>query len=234
MNILAVDSSAVTVSCSVADEEKTLAYGLLNEGLTHSQTLMRLIDKTLSESSLRMADIDCIAISAGPGSFTGVRIGIATVKGIAFAKDIPCIGVSTLEAIAYGASELEGYIAAVMDARREQVYTATFRVHGGRVERITEDRAISIAQLGEELGKLPEKVWFCGDGAALCCNMLGEKLDNAAIAPDAVVFQNGIGVARAAFAAGEDNIIKAENLVPFYLRLPQAERELNNKRLKNN
>ena len=234
MKILAVDSSAITVSCAVADDEKTLSYGLLNEGLTHSQTLMRLIDSILRDSKLAVSDIDCIAISAGPGSFTGVRIGIATVKGIAFARDIPCIGVSTLEAIAYGATELDGYIAAVMDARREQVYTATFRVHNRKVERITEDRAISIAQLGEELKELPEKVWFCGDGASLCCNMLGDKLDNAEKAPDEVAFQNGIGVARAAIAAGKDKIIKAENLVPFYLRLPQAERELNNKRLKNN
>ena len=234
MKILAVDSSAVTVSCAVADEEKTLACGLLNEGLTHSQTLMKLIDKTLRESELNVSDIECIAISAGPGSFTGVRIGIATVKGIAFADDIPCIGVSTLEAIAYGALELEGHIAAVMDARRDQVYTATFSVHNGRVERITEDRAISIAQLAEEIKQLPETVWLCGDGAAMCYNKLKDDIENLKLAPDDAVFQSGIGVARAAVAAGKDKIIKAENLVPAYLRLPQAERELNNKRLLNN
>lgn len=234
MKILAVDSSAVTVSCAVADGEKALACGLLNEGLTHSQTLMKLIDETLSNSKIALSDIDCIAISAGPGSFTGVRIGIATVKGIAFAGDIPCVGVSTLEAIAHGALELDGYIAAVMDARREQVYTATFRVHNGEVERITEDRAISIAQLADEIKELPETVWFCGDGAALCFNKLKDSIDNVRIAPGDAVFQNGIGVARAAVAAGKDKIIKAENLVPIYLRLPQAERELNNKRLSNN
>lgn len=236
MTVLALDSSAITAGCAVVcdDENGILAEKLINNGLTHSQTLLPLVDDTLRESGRTLADIDCVAVSAGPGSFTGVRIGIATVKGIAFTDDIPCIGVSTLDAIAYSTIGLSGIIAAVMDARREQVYNALFSVGaGGEIKRLTEDRAISITQLAEEISELSETVWFCGDGAELCYNRLKNSLENVKIAPEECRFQSGRGAALAALAAGKDAVISAEELLPKYLRLPQAERELNNKKLNN-
>ena len=236
MTILALESSAVTAGCAVVcgDTGEILAEKLMNNGLTHSQTLLPLVDETLGDSGRTLADIDCIAVSAGPGSFTGVRIGIATVKGIAFTDDIPCIGVSTLDAIAYSAQGLGGYIAAVMDARREQVYNALYRVGAdGEINRLTEDRAISITKLAEDISKLDEAVWLCGDGAELCYNKLKEVCANVRLAPEACRFQSGRGAALAAAKLGRGAMTDAETLRPVYLRLPQAERELNNKKLNN-
>ena len=233
MTILAIDSSATTAGCAIYRDGRPLAHCLEKSGLTHSQTLLPLIDRVLKEAELSISDIDRIAVSVGPGSFTGIRIGISTVKGIAFTNKIPCIEVSTLDAIAYGASELNGYIASVMDARREQVYNALYKVNDGVVEKLTEDRAIAIAELAQEIAKLDGDVWFCGDGAALCYNKLKDQLPNVNIAPDAVIYQSGDGVALAAISAGQAAEVAHDALKPRYLRLPQAERELNNKRLSN-
>ena len=164
--------------------------------------------------------LDAIAVTAGPGSFTGVRIGVATVKGLAFPYDIPCISVSTLEAIAYNFTDENAVICAVMDARRMQFYNALFKVENGRVTRLCEDRAISIDALREEL-KAYENVIIAGDGAELCYNNL--NLENIALAVEDKRWQNGVGVSK---AAENKKTIKAEALMPVYLRLSQAEREL--------
>lgn len=233
MTILAIDSSAVTAGCAVCRDGDVIANRLEKSGLTHSQTLLPLIDAVLSEAELTADDIDLFAVSAGPGSFTGVRIGVSTAKGIAFTHKKTCAGVSTLDAIAYGASALEGHIASVMDARREQVYNALYRVNDGSLEKLTEDRAISIAQLETEIAVLDGDVWLCGDGAALCFDLMEKKLSNVRLAPEDIVYQSGKGVAAAAMALGKDAYVSHEKLKPYYLRLPQAERELNKKRLAN-
>jgi len=229
VTILAVDSSAVTAGCAVCRNGEVLAHKLEKSGLTHSQTLLPLIDSVLKEAGVSVTDIDILAVSSGPGSFTGVRIGISTVKGISFTYNIPCVGVSTLDAIAYGAIELNGYIVAVMDARREQVYNAIYKISDGMIEKLTEDRAIAISQLADEIEQLDGEVWFCGDGALLCYNILKDKLSGVKIVPDNILYQSGMGVARAALASGKDAVVSGESLLPTYLRLPQAERELNNR-----
>ncbi len=223
MTILGIDSSAVSAGCAIVKDDRVLSEGFVNIGLTHSQTLMPLIDSTLKGAGIALEDVDQIAVSHGPGSFTGVRIGIATVKGLAFAGGIPCVGVSTLAAIAYGAACADGVLCPVMDARREQVYNALFDCRNGEVSRRCEDRAIAVKELAEEISAIEETVWLCGDGAQLCMDALGDKCKNLRMVSPAVRWQRGYGVA---MAAQGQQAVDAAALVPVYLRLPQAEREL--------
>lgn len=228
MRILAVDSSAVTASCAVVEDGRLLSYGFVNAGMTHSQTLMPLVSQVLSDVNVDLSSIDKIAVSNGPGSFTGVRIGVSTVKGLAFTNDIPCVGVSTLLSAAYQFSALNGYSCTVMDARRNQVYTATFK-NGVKPNRITEDRAVSIDDLAEELSQIDDIVWLCGDGAQMCFEIMKEKAANIKLAPELMRYQSAYGVA---LAAADAECVSAAELLPVYLRLPQAERELREKSLK--
>ncbi len=216
--ILSIDSSAVTASASLTDGKKVIKSEFINAGLTHSETLLPMIKRVTEGYSI--SNLDAIAVTAGPGSFTGVRIGVATVKGLAFEYDTPCISVSTLEAIAYNFVDTDCIVCAVMDARRMQFYNALFEVKNGRVERICDDRAISIDCLKKELSEY-DNVIIAGDGAELCFNNLG--LDNVVLAEESRRYQNGIGVSR---AAENKKRITAGELMPVYLRLSQAEREL--------
>lgn len=231
MKILSLDSTSVTASAAITENGKTLAENFINNGLTHSQTLMPLAEKTLVESGISIKDIDLLAVTNGPGSFTGVRIGIASVKGMADALNKPCFAVSTLEAIAEPLENEDVIACAVMDARCNQVYTAIFE-NGNR---LCEDKAVLIDELGEELKKYNKKVVFIGDGAKICYEKLNELLENCEIAGENIRYIHASSIGRLA----EDKINKGENttdsakLVPFYLRLPQAERELNNKLKKN-
>ena len=218
MLLLSVDSSAVTASAALIEDGRVIKSEFINKGLTHSETLLPLIENVMEGCAYKR--LDTIAVTAGPGSFTGVRIGVATVKGLAFPYDIPCISVSTLEAIAYNFTDENAVICAVMDARRMQFYNALFKVENGRVTRLCEDRAISIEVLREEL-KAYENVIIAGDGAELCYNNL--NLENIALAEEDKRWQNGVGVSK---AAENKKTIKAEALMPVYLRLSQAEREL--------
>lgn len=216
--LLSLDSSAVTASVALTDGDKVIKSEFVNAGLTHSETLLPMVKRVMN--GIDFSDLDGIAITAGPGSFTGVRIGVATVKGIAFNYEIPCYSVSTLEAIAHNFVDEECYVCAVMDARRMQFYNAIFKVSNGIVERITNDRAISIEDLKNELKDYPNVI-IAGDGADLCYNNL--ELDNCRLADESVKYQNAIGVAK---AAKNKKTISPSMLVPVYLRLPQAEREL--------
>ena len=169
MKILALDSSAVSASAAVLDDDKVLGEFFINTKQTHSQTLMPMVQQVLIQTKTSLEEIDLFAVSAGPGSFTGVRIGVACVKGMAFAQNKPCIGVSTLEAMAYPLSMLNGIICAVMDARCQQVYHALFRVNGSKVERIYDDCAVAISDLAESLRQYSdETIYLVGDGAKLC------------------------------------------------------------------
>lgn len=224
--ILSVDSSAVTASVALTDGENVINNEFVNAGLTHSETLLPMIKRVLGDT--KVSDLDAIAVTAGPGSFTGVRIGVATVKGLAFEKNIPCIGVSTLEAIAYNFADENIIVCAVMDARRMQFYNALFEIKNGKAIRLCDDRAISITDLREDLKKY-DRVVIAGDGAKLCFDNI--NLDNCTLAPNDKMYQNGIGVSR---AAKDKKKISASSLMPVYLRLSQAERELKLKKDKEN
>lgn len=227
MKILAVDSSSVTASVAITENGKVLAENFINNGLTHSQTLMPMVEKTINESGISVKDIDLFAITHGPGSFTGVRIGIASIKGMADALDKKCLPISTLEAIAEPLRNEDVIACAVMDARCNQVYTAIFN----NGERLCDDKAVLIDELGEELKQYDKRIVFIGDGSVLCYDKLHEIIQDCDVADEKIRYVHGesIGfVAENKIKNGEEPINSA-NLVPFYLRLPQAERELNNK-----
>lgn len=216
--ILAIDSSAVSASVALTDKESVIKSEFVNTGLTHSETLMPMIKRVAD--GVDLSALDAIAVTVGPGSFTGVRIGVATVKGLAFSNNIPCIGISTLEAIAYNFSDKNCTVCAVMDARRMQFYNALFSVKDGKINRLCADRAISIEDLRADL-KQYDNVIIAGDGAKLCFDNIA--LDNCTLADDDRIYQNAVGVSKAAF---NKKTIPPASLMPVYLRLSQAEREL--------
>ena len=221
MKILALDSTALTASVAVCEDKKLLSEFTVNNGNTHSETILPMISSMLERLGIGASDIDVFSCSAGPGSFTGVRIGAATVKGLAFGSDKPCIGVSTLEALAYNIRGCGGIICAVMNARRGQVYNALFESDGTR---ICDDRALAIEELCEELvGK--GKVYLCGDGADITCKGFANRVD-AVVVPERYVYQSGCSVAMCALEAYNCGVRTTDvELTPVYLRLSQAERE---------
>ena len=226
MKILSVDTSAVCASFAVTEDEKILSVAQTNASLTHSRTLLPMIDSVLKNSETDIGSIDFFACSAGPGSFTGIRIGIAAIKGLADGLSKKCMAVSTLEGLAYNLLGQDVIACAVMDARCNQVYTATFDINGNTVTRLTEDEAVRIPELKERLESYGKKVVFVGDGAQLCHNALGFD-----IASPVLRFQNGASVGICAYRNySEDKLISADALMPVYLRLPQAERELKKKK----
>lgn len=226
MKILAIETSAKSVSAAVVENGVPLASAYQNMGLTHSRTLMPLVDGMLSAAGLRVQNMDLLAAANGPGSFTGLRIGVSALKGLAWALEKPCCGVSTLAAMARNLAHMEGLIICAMDARRNQVYNALFLAHDGVLTRQCPDRAIGLAELAEETKNRPEPKFVVGDGAGLCYNHLLEQDIPCRMAPPQLVMQNAVGVAQAAeemAAAGQ--VTTARDLVPVYLRLSQAERE---------
>ena len=224
MKILALESSAVSASVALVEDEKLIAQSFQNCGLTHSRTLLPMTEALLANCGVTLGDVDAIAVAHGPGSFTGVRIGAATVKGLALGADKPCVGVSTLEAMAWGARALGGDLCCVMDARAGQVYNALFTVEGQTVRRLCDDRAVKLTELGEEIGEAP--YFLVGDGADLCYNTLKDKCLGLRLAPPELRYATGFGVAAAALPlvrAGQT--CSPQELDAFYLRRPQAERE---------
>lgn len=231
MKILSVDSSSVSASVAITENGVTLAENFINNGLTHSQTLMPMVENTLSDADVSIKDIELLAITNGPGSFTGVRIGIASVKGMADALNKKCVAVSTLEATAEPLKNEDCIVCAVMDARCNQVYTAIFE----KGNRLCEDKAVLIDELGDELKNYNKKVVFIGDGSVLCYEKLKDVVTNISVADEDIRYVHASSIGRLAelkIKNGEMPLDSA-NLVPFYLRLPQAERELNNKLKKN-
>ena len=226
MLILAFETSAKAASVALMDGGKLLGEGYQNTGLTHSQTLMVMAEDVLKQCGRTAQDVQGVAVAEGPGSFTGVRIGVAAAKGFAWGREIPCYGVSTLEAMAESLGVYQGYVCACMDARRSQVYNALFYVDNGVVERRTEDRAISLADLAEEVKKYENDKIVVGDGAKLCYNTLSEMGLSLTLAPEHLRMQSGWGVARAAEElAKRGELIRGEALNAIYHRLSQAERE---------
>lgn len=223
MLTLALESSAKAASAAVFEEDKMLAYAIQNAGLTHSRTLLPMAEGLVKGLDRTMADISLVAVSHGPGSFTGLRIGLAEAKGLCWALQIPAVGVSTLEAMAYGGPVLDGQmLCCCMDARRGQVYNALFTVEGGKPVRLTEDRAIDLKELESELIARQEPWILLGDGAELCYNTIDREQVTLFIAPEPLRLQNARGVA---LAAMDKEPVSADELLPAYLRLSQAERE---------
>ena len=226
MLILAFETSAKAGSVALLDDQKLLGESYQNTGLTHSQTLMVMAEDLLKQCGKTVADVTAVAVAEGPGSFTGVRIGVAAAKGFAWGGQIPCCGVSTLEAMAESLGVYEGYVCACMDARRNQVYNGLFSVKNGVISRVTEDRAIALADLKTELGQLDGPIFLVGDGAALTHKTLSGEISNLVLPPEHRVHQRATGVALLAakkIAAGET--CDGNALTPNYLRLSQAERE---------
>ena len=228
--ILAIDTSAKPVSCALAKDGKVLASFYANTGLTHSQTLMPMIENLLKVSELTVNDLDAVAVNAGPGSFTGVRIGVSAVKGIAFTNDLPCISVSTLEAMAENTVALpDAVICCLMDARCQQVYGALFEKDAdGVLQRLSDDQALTVTEMGESLSDFHRPIILVGDGSEIGYRAWHETIPNLCLAPASIRYQNAAATAVVACRLFEEGAtISAEALQPMYLRLPQAERELN-------
>ena len=226
MLILAFETSAKAASVAIHDGQKLLAESYQNTGLTHSQTLMVMAEDALKQCGKCAQDVTAVAVAEGPGSFTGVRIGVAAAKGFAWGRELPCYGISTLEAMAESLGVYQGYVCPVMDARRAQVYNALFYVNCGEITRVTPDRAIALSELGEELKKLTEPVFLVGDGSNLCYNTLSKEVPELVLPPEHRLHQRAVGVALlAARQAAEGIAPGGADLTPNYLRLSQAERE---------
>lgn len=234
MLTLAFETSAKAASVALTENGKLLGESYQNTGLTHSQTLMVMAEDLLKQCGKTVSDVTAVAVAEGPGSFTGVRIGVAAAKGFAWGRQIPCYGVSTLEAMAVSLGVYEGHICACMDARRSQVYNALFLVDGGTVERFSEDRAIALADLKTELEHIDGPIYLVGDGSQLTYKTLSGEISNLILPPEHRMHQRAVGVAILAErkqAAGE--IGDGNALSPNYLRLSQAERERAEKMQKN-
>ena len=224
MIILSLDTSATVASAALCDDERLLAEYTLNNGNTHSETLLPMVESLLTHFGITTDDIDIFASSTGPGSFTGVRIGVATLKGLAFGKDKPCVSVSTLEAIAENLCVQKGLICPVMNARRSQVYTALFSSDGEKLTRLMPDSAISIAELDDTLSKYGEPIAFCGDGYDITLAAL-EKTQSYPV-PERLRHQSAYSVAQVALRNYlAKNYTDDAKLTVTYLRPSQAERE---------
>ena len=227
MKILALETSAVACSTALCRDGELVAQSYQNSGLTHSRTLLPMVRDMLANSQLTLDQVDVIAVAAGPGPFTGLRIGVATVKGLAWPEDKDCAPCSTLESMAWPLAHMAGsLIVCAMDARRKQVYNALFLATGTGLERLTPDRAISLEELGAELKNYENSKIVVGDGAKLCYNTLTEEGIPMTLAPEHLRMQSAWGVARAAEElAARGELVKGGALVPQYHRLSQAERE---------
>lgn len=222
MNLLAVDTAGKTAAVAVLQDGALRYAGFCDTGLTHSETLLPLIDTALNACHLKISDLDVLGVTAGPGSFTGLRIGLAAVKGLALPHNIPCAGVSTLEALAYG-QVLEGTVISALDARRNQVYWAAF--DGATHARLTPDTAASVDSLESFVETCKKPLIFVGDGAALCYNRY-EQVEGVLPCPAALRGLRGAGVALATLTCWEEGrCVPAAELLPDYHRLSQAERE---------
>ena len=226
MKIIALESSAVTASVAVCEDEVLLAQAFQNSGLTHSVTLMPMAADLLKNAGLTLDDMDVVAVAAGPGSFTGIRIGVAAAKGLAWPGDKLCAPCSTLESMAWQAAHMGGEVCAVMDARRQQVYNGRFLGTEDGMVRLSEDRAIGLDELTEEVKKSGNPQILVGDGAELCYNAFRAAGIPARLAPPHLLRQTAWGVARAALElARQGKLVPAGQMTPQYHRLSQAERE---------
>jgi len=223
MKILAIESSAKAASVALCEDGTLISQYYQASGLTHSRTLLSMTEALLSNLETKVTDLDGIAVAKGPGSFTGIRIGIAAAKGLAWGAELPLCGVSTLEAMAYHGTDDRFIICPVMDARRSQVYNALFSASDRKPSRITADRAISLEELMSDAKQFDKPFYFIGDGANLCFEAFKKAGITCSLAPENLRLQSAWGVASAAMNL---SAFEAPGLLePNYLRLSQAERE---------
>ncbi len=228
MQILALDSTALTASVALCDDTKLIAEYTINTGHTHSETLLPMVEALLLITGHTVDEIDLFACTAGPGSFTGVRIGAATIKGLAFGKNKPCIGVSTLESLALNGNMMHGILCPCMNARREQVYNALFSSENQQITRLCDDRALAISELGQELADLyaNKPVYLMGDGAGITYDALAPLLGSRLCTlPERLIHQSGYQTAQVALRLFRAGVVTTDaELTPVYLRPSQAER----------
>lgn len=228
MKILAIDTTAKTATAAITENDKLIALTVLNTPNTHSVTLLPMINGLLTGASLAVKDIDLFVCSAGPGSFTGVRIGTSAIKGLAYADNKACIGVSSLESLAMNVTE-NGIICPVMDARRNQLYNALFKCENGKLTRLTPDRVLSADELRSELENQDERIFITGDGSEIAKKALADK--NIALPHEVLCYHNAYNVAVLGYntylsaSDEEKENFTSEKLSPTYLRMSQAERE---------
>ena len=227
MIIMAFDSTAKAASVAISDNEQLLALYNIDNGLTQSELLLPMAENMLNSLHLSFDDVDAFTCSVGPGSFTGVRIGTALVKGLAFGKNLPCIEVSTIEALAYNCLGMDGLIVPVMDARRGQVYTALFESKDGVITRLCDDQALSLEALSEILTDYNGKsIYLVGDGYQITKAFLASKGIETKTTPPLLIAENAYSCARVAYIKHQSGQYKSDTeFAPTYLRLPQAERE---------
>ncbi len=232
MKLLAVDSSAKSASVAVFEDNKLISECFVNNGLTHSKTLMTMVNNALKQADLTVNEIDNFAVNVGPGSFTGIRIGVAAIKGLAFNGNKPCVGVSTLKSMAYNFIDEDCYVCCSMDARCNQVYCAVFEIENKIIKTVIEDKAESIDEFYNDINLLSKdkKMYLVGDGAEICFEKFN---DSRFILPsENRLYQRAYGTGLAALF--DDKFTDSSLIEPVYLRLPQAERELKLKRTENN
>lgn len=226
MKILALDSSSAVCTAALCEDSSLLSELTINTGNTHSETLLPSVEQVLRLADTSVDDIDVFACGVGPGSFTGVRIGVATIKGLAFGKNKPCVGVSTLDSLAFNISHFNGILCPVMDARRDNVYNALYECTDGAVARICPDRLISVEELDIELSSLGKKIYLSGDAYSLCKQRFVNT--KAEYTPERLRLVSGYStaeIARQKYENGEH--VSDFELAPVYLRPSQAERERN-------
>lgn len=229
MKILGIDSSGMVAGVAIVTDEVTVAEYEVDYKKTHSQTLMPMLDEIVRMTEQSMEDIDAIAVAAGPGSFTGLRIGAATAKGLAMALDIPIVEVPTCRALAYNLWGFGGIVCPIMDARRSQVYTGIYSYTDGTQVTVMEQTAMSIEELADCLDEMvtDAPVVFTGDGVSVYRQRLDELLDIPHLyAPVHMARQRAASVAAlGGLLFGEGRIVSADDMKPVYLRKSQAERE---------
>lgn len=227
MKVLAIDSSGIVASAAVADNKNIIAEFTVNNRQTHSQTLLPMIDKVVQMSEIPLADIDAIAVASGPGSFTGLRIGSATAKGLGLALQKPIVPVPSLDGLAYRAACFSGIICPLMDARRNQVYTAAYHMENTHLVNVIAQKAVDIREILSELSEIGEDVLFLGDGADVHRKTIEEEITiKYSFAPDYMSKQSAASVAALGIIYyGEGKYESAAAHRPFYLRKSQAERE---------
>ncbi len=227
MKILAFDSTATSASVAVTEDENIIGEFFINTKQTHSQTLLPMAEDLLNNTKIDVKDIDLFAVNTGPGSFTGVRIGVAAVKGLAMALNKPCVAVSTLDSMAYNLLDVDCTAVCVMDARCNQVYNANYQIKDGKVSKMCEDRALSIDELTAELCNISDRIILVGDGAKLCFDKMKEAIPNIQLTSCQNRYQKASSAALVALELyNKGQTLTAQELMPYYLRLPQAEREL--------
>lgn len=231
MKVLAIDTSSIVATCAILDDDKILAEYILNHKMTHSQTIMPMIKEILDSCSLKPADIDVYAAAKGPGSFTGLRIGIATIKGLAQATGKEVIGIPTLNALAFNLPFSEGIVVPMMDARRDRVFTGIYKWSTEGLSVIMEQDVLEVDELINILKERSENIVFNGDGTLVFRDRLVNELGNRAIfAPKSANMARASSVAELAMRKAKegafDNLFE---LAPDYLRESQAQREYNNK-----